>query len=559
MSDDIQADVQPVTLSDADKAELVEHLKDPIWRIRNLYTITDKKGRTIKFTPNAYQERVLHAYYIEGKKRHAILKARRMGFSTLIDVMAFDTAYWADEQIQVSIVDLTQGDASEKLRSKCKFAHEKLPDFMREPLKRSNDKTMEFATGATINAGKNARGGTNQFLHISEWGPIAHEDPKRSEEIKTGALPSADQGAVFIESTFKGGKGGHFYEVLKNAMETPPEHKTEKDFWFWFFPWYEDPTCSLEGDNRAVLPEVNKYLDEKEREVNLKAGVRALNSGQALPTPFKFTDGQRLWYHVTKKEQGIFMFREYPTTVDEAFQAPVEGAIYGDKISAMRAAGQVKDFLHDPAFPIWAVLDIGWSDNTTAWLFQVVGREVHWLRYVSVTKHTAAEFWRLLAALQIPLSGCFLPWDSRSTDAASGVTYKGEFEKAGAPNVVVLPPTREMWAGINCTRDILGRSYIHATGCKDGLNALEAYHTKDASSGGVVSKEPVHDWSSHGSDAMRYGCEAITMGLVKTKHAKRVGEISPDLPPGAMVDVDLIQQTRREKRNRGQARDDFRL
>jgi hypothetical protein len=530
-------------LTEQEKKELLVKLRDPLWRVCNLYMIVDKDGKTVPFRPTKPQLKVAHAYYREGKKRHCILKARRMGFSTLIDVMAFDETYWAEDTIQASIVDLSAKDASEKLRSKCRFAWEHLPQFLRKLPARDNEQVMEFDNGSTIYAGKNARGGTNQFLHISEWGPIAHTDPKRSEEIKTGALPSADRGAIFIESTFKGGKGGHFYEVIKNAMETPAEMKTEKDFWFWFFPWYEDETLTLEGDARAVSPEIHRYMDQKERELGVK-----------------FTPGQRLWYHVTKREQGIFMFREYPTTVDEAFQAPVEGAIYGDIISRMRAAGQVKDFLHDTAFPIFAVMDIGWSDNTTAWLFQVVGREVHWLRYLSVRHKTAAEFWRMLAETGLPISGCFLPWDSKATAASVGVSYKGEFEKAGAPNVVVLPPTREMWAGINCARDMLGRSYVHATGCKLGVESLEAYHTKDTSSGGAVSKEPVHDWSSHGSDAFRYGCEAITLGLVKTKAATRLGAgLVPDLPSGSIVDIDAVREARKAQRNNGRARDDFRL
>ena len=548
-------------LTETEKRELLAKLRDPLWRICNLYVITDKKGREIPFRPTPFQLKVARAYYVEKKKRHAILKARRMGFSTLIDVMAFDAAYWADSAIQVSIVDLTQQDASEKLRSKCRFAYDHLPDFLREPVRRANEKTMEFATGATINAGKNARGGTNQFLHISEWGPIAHEDPKRSEEIKTGALPSADEGAVFIESTFKGGKGGHFYEVLKTAMETPAAMKTEKDFWFWFFPWFEDETLTLEGDARAVTPEVNRYLDEKEREITLQRGVAQLNAGnRELPRPFRFTPGQRLWYHVTKKEQGIFMFREYPTTVDEAFQAPVEGAIYGDIISRMRSAGQVKDFLRDMAAPIFTVWDIGWSDRTSIWVFQVVGREVHWLAFIEENRKTAAEMWHQVQALQLPISGTFLPWDSRSTDAASGVTYKGELEKAGAMNVKVLPPTREIWAGINCARDILGRSYVHRTACAQGIISLEAYHTKDSSSGGVVSKEPVHDWSSHGSDSFRYGCEAITLGLVKTPAGRRMaGGAAPELPPGVVVDLDTIREARRGSRGGDTAMSGIRL
>ena len=536
-----------IEFTDADKMLLKKRLQDPLWRIRNIYRIVDKWGKAIPFRPTLEQNEILEDYYVKGRKRHVILKARRMGFSTLIDILLFDAGYWGENQ-QASIVDLTQGDASEKLRSKVKFAWENLPDFLREELVKSNDNLMEFANGSTIHAGKNARGGTNQRLHISEWGPIAHSDPKRSEEIKTGALPSADQGAVFIESTFKGGKGGHFYELLKHAMETPEHLKTEKDFWFHFFPWYRDPSNTLAGDVSAVSKEVNAYLDDKERQL---AGTQYA---------VKFTDGQRLFYQVTKKEQGIFMFREYPTTVAEAFMAPVEGAIYGDIVSAIRARGQITDFIWDRSAPVFAVLDIGWDDSTAVWLLQVIGRDVHVIFYLVERHKTAAQMVKQISDTGIPISGYFLPWDSRATAAATGVTYKGEFEKAGAVNVDVLPPTREIWAGINATRDIMQRCYFHKTNCAKGLEALEAYHTKDSSSGGLVSKDPVHDWSSHGADAFRYACEAIVMGKLKTKAAHRLGVgLVPNPIDGYAVDIDFIRETRQKRHGHGSARSDFKL
>lgn len=526
-------------LSEEEKELLLKRLRDPIWRINNLYRIVDKKGKDIPFRPNWVQQKVIHAYYKKRQQRHIILKARRMGFSTLIDIIVFDGVYWSDDALQASIVDQTQPDASEKLRTKVRFAWEKLPDFMREPLRKTNEKQIEFNNGGTINAGKNARGGTNQLLHISEWGPIAHEDPKRSEEIKTGALPSADQGAIFVESTFKGGKGGHFYEMIKTAMETPDEDKTEKDFRFHFFGWFEDPTNTLDGDTRIIDRETNEYLDEREAELSELYGE-----------PFKFTDGQRLFYYVTKREQGIFMFREYPTVVEEAFKAPVEGAVFGEILSKIRSRGQIADFLWDRSHPVFGVMDIGWDDSTSIWLFQVIGRDVHWIWHRRRRHMTAAQMWGLVIQSEIPVSGLFLPHDGKNKNPGAGMNYKEEIEKAGAQNVVILPQTRDMWAEINAARDLMHRSYFHRTECAEGIEALEAYHTKDTSSGGVIAKEPVHDWSSHDSSAFRYGCTALVLGLVRTKHARAIdSQLVPLNPDGSSgVDVDMVRDARRARR-----------
>lgn len=523
--------------NEAEREELLKalpQLRDPVWRLHNLYKIVDKFAVERPFVPTPEQSALIHAVYRLKQKRHAILKARQMGFSTLIALMILDAAYFA-ENFNAAIIDRTQPDATAKLKGKIKFAFERLGPLQETPTE-DNDSALGWANGSHISAGKHARGSTLQFAHISEWGPIAHEDPKRSEEIKTGVLPAAEHGIIIVETTFKGGKGGHLYQLLKTAQETPESQRTPKDFRFWFFPWYLDAGYTLEGDPTAIAPEVRRYLDEKEEELG-----------------FRFTPGQRVWYAKTKAEQGIFMFREYPTTPEEAFMAPVEGSIYGDIVSRIRAAGQIRDFIWDRSSPVFAVLDIGWADATSIWLFQIIGRDIHWIWHTRQTRITAAQAWQLIAKTEIPVAGVFLPWDSRSTDAAAGVSYKGEFEKAGAVNVRILPPTREIWAGINAARDLLARSYIHRTYCSAGIESLEAYHTKDSSAGGVVTKEPVHDWASHDADSFRYGCEAIVLGLVKTQQARRVADIAPQFPPGAQVDVDHVREVRRASRGRGEA------
>jgi len=519
----------PLTQSEIDA--YLTRCKDPVFRLHNLYKITDKHGKEIPFRPTPPQAQLIDAIYNEGQKRHIILKARQMGFSTLIDLILFDAAYW-NKGTNAAIVDQTQADASAKLENKIKFAFDRLPPEFRDTPIRSNGSEIAWNFGSTITAGKHVRGSTLQLLHISEWGPIAHEDPKRSEEIKTGALPAAENGVIIIETTFKGGKGGHLYDLIKHAQETPPEHRTAKDFRFHFFPWYLDTGYTLDGDPSMISREVNDYLDAKERELGIQ-----------------FTQGQRLWYYKTKAEQGIFMFREYPTTPEEAFMAPVEGAVYGDIISKIRANGQIRDYLRDPAYPVYSVWDIGWNDSTSVWLFQIIGGDIYWLWHMRERAMTAAEAWARVNATGIPVAANYLPHDAGNKGAATGLSYRDALEKAGAVNLHILPRPRDIWPGINAARDCLHRSHIHKTHCAAGIEALEAYHTRDDAKGGSVSREPVHDWSSHDADAFRYGAEAITLGLIKTANARRlVSRLDQMALATGMVDIDYVREQRHRRR-----------
>ena len=54
----------------------------------------------------------------------------------------------------------------------------------------------------------------------------------------TGALPSVGDGICVIESTWRGGRHGHLWGLVKQALETPEEQKGPLDWRLAFFPWY---------------------------------------------------------------------------------------------------------------------------------------------------------------------------------------------------------------------------------------------------------------------------------------------------------------------------------
>ena len=64
----------------------LEQINDPIWRLSNLYWITDKSGNVVLFQPTEIQLDLLQHLYL----RNLILKARQLGFSTLIQLMILD-------------------------------------------------------------------------------------------------------------------------------------------------------------------------------------------------------------------------------------------------------------------------------------------------------------------------------------------------------------------------------------------------------------------------------------------------------------------------------------
>lgn len=487
---------------DTSEEKMVEYLANPLYRICNLYTIIDKNTGRVPFRPNWAQRVVLHAVYVRKRRKIAIPKARQMGFSTLIALILFDTAYF-HQNTSVSIVDQTQDDATKKLE-KIKLAYKHLPESLKkgEP-KPNHSHEIGFPWGSSVIAGKNARGGTNHALHISEWGPIAWDDPNRSTEILTGAMESVSPtGLIFAESTFKGGKGGDWYDLLINAMRVPEEKQEPHDWLVLFFPWYVHKEYTLDGDVTRIDAETAAYLREKEQELGRK-----------------FTDGQKLFYWSKRREKKSFVYQEYPTTIEEMWKSRDEGLIFGPSLDKQIAAGKVNEHVQWYAgLAVYSAWDIGAAENTKVWLFQVIGDRILYLEALSGGRdcQTPAEWARRLKDKPYAYGGHFLPHDGE-------VYFQKALAEAGLSGAVCCERPVSVWDTIADAKSSFSRCEFNTAGCgqgdRSGLAALSYYHSKLEPDGKTVRDVPVHDWSSHFASAFCTSHLAIRMGLLVDRSA----------------------------------------
>jgi hypothetical protein len=77
-----------------------------------------------------------------------------------------------------------------------------------------------------------------------------------------------------------------------------------------------------------------------------------------------------------------------------------------------------------------------------------------------------------------------------------------------------VPRTHDIWVGINRLKQMLPRFSFRLPHCERGLEALSNYHSLGETSTGIARDEPVHDWSSHASDAIRIIAEAEAAGML---------------------------------------------
>lgn len=494
------------------------------WRLCNIYTILDADGKLVKFQPNIAQRH----YYNEKHYNDIILKARKMGFSTLIEIDHLDDLLFG-ENLTAGIIDYTLDDAKFKL-GMMKLAYSNLdnPDIhtaeqcrIGAAIKRAvtifTDSTQElvWSNGSRARCSTSLRGATPQRLHLSELGKTSIWAPIKAKEILNGAFNALTPGnSIKSESTHEGGKMGMHYNLLKKAMAKVGQPLTEVDLKFHFFPWYQDPRYILHGPDIQIRPEILKYFH------NL-----AQTTGQT------FTHAQMLWFDRKQENQGHGMKKEFPSSPGEAFEAISDHAIYGKQMADLRAAGRIIDFNPENNYPIFTSWDLGLSDYTSIWLVQPVGRAILILDWYECSGENASshadQMRRWEDKWNRAITCHFLPHDANTRDKGTGKSFINILHEAGLTNTRVVPRTPDTWLGIGYVRDILPHCWFHKTNCDSsrmqdneelpsGVACLEGYQRDVSASGSTLREMPKHDLFSHSADGFRTFAEAWRRGLVES-------------------------------------------
>lgn len=506
-------------------AEFESRLHDPLFRICNIYTIRDDNGQYIKFVPNYEQRVVLYYIYILGRKRIAIPKARKLGFSTLAEIIAFDRAYFGVvtsdgttiQGQESAVIERSQPHAWEKKKI-VDLMWEHLDDEIKEGagLMKNNKSEIAWSNGGSIMFGLSVVGKTPTMIHVSEWGIIAYKDPERSAEIKGGMLQSVSgqDALIFAEGTFRGGRGGDWFQIIQSGLKVTEENRTEKDWTVLFFPWYNNPRNALKGNVEQVDKDTHEFLDKKER-----------------ITGYKFTGDQRLWYFKESQpaNSGRWMRREFPTTIDDMWSVREDGQIYAAQIDQATFEGRVNDNIRwYPQLPVYAAFDLGAAENTKVVIWQEVGDRKVYLEALTGNGEDLsmpAQWWKLLSERPYRYGAVFLPHD------AASYSWDRLMVQAGCSVVVTLKQPISIWDNIveaqsNFSRCEFRHNEERDDGCaifdEDGNDvgltiALECYRCDLDKL--TLKEVPVHDWSSHLATAFGYSHQASKDGLLVDRSA----------------------------------------
>lgn len=482
--------------------ELEKNLSDPWWRLTSgfLYKILIKgddetEGLKAPFIPNEHQMNFIENLHY----RNVILKARQLGFTTLIAIYYLDCCLFGEGDTRAGMIAQDRAAAESLFRDKVKFAYDNLPDEIkaRFPLKRDSASELLFAhNNSSIKVGTSMRSGTLQYLHVSEFGKICAKFPDKAKEVLTGSIPAVSpSGIIVIESTAEG-ESGAFYEMSETARKNKEANKelSRKDYKFHFYPWFGAEEYTLDPYGIVITEKDHAYFDSIEQECGVEITIE-----------------QRAWWCATRDTdfsgESQLMWQEYPSTPKEAFKKSKEGCWYTEQFTRIRKEGRICSVPYREGVPVNTFWDIGNSDGTAIWFHQRVGMQDLFIYFDEGWGEPYAYFVTRMQAKGWIWGTHYLPHDgahARQGESAN-LSPQQMLKNLGLKNIQIVPRVSELIHGITKTREALVNDvWFDETNCKAGLIHMENYTRKFNKQTQTYSSEPVKsDGHSEASDAFR--------------------------------------------------------
>lgn len=196
-----------------------------------------------------------------------------------------------------------------------------------------------------------------------------------------------------------------------------------------------------------------------------------------------------------------------------SFDRGVDGSYYGKIMSNLRDQNRIRKLFYDEYAQVHTAWDLGFHDSTVIWFYQLIAHEVHLIDYYEAHGEGLAHYMKILDKYRIEknyLYGShYVPHDATCGSPQTGVNY---IKYALEFGVRLIALRREgVDIGIERVRRWLPKCFFDEKNCDKGIKALENYQKTFNDKLKVYSENPLHNWASHASDALRYLCQSVDM------------------------------------------------
>lgn len=207
-------------------------------------------------------------------------------------------------------------------------------------------------------------------------------------------------------------------------------------------------------------------------------------------------------------DAGINTWEEVEREFGCCFSTGMTGSYYIDQIEKAYSSDRIGLLPYDDNLLVHTSWDIGVSDSTAIWFYQVKNNAIIFIDYYEDHGKGTDHYARVLREKGYTYGTHYLPHDANNRKQGKTISSTAEdledsiLEMNMSADIEVCEriPIQD---GINAVRKKFNSFYFDRGNCEEGLRKLELYHKKFDKKTRAYSKVPVHDANSHAADAIR--------------------------------------------------------
>lgn len=235
------------------------------------------------------------------------------------------------------------------------------------------------------------------------------------------------------------------------------------------------------------------------------------------------------------------------------FNVNAAGSVYGKWIERARSEHRIFKDIYDPKLPVFTAWDLGFSDDTAIWWFQVAGNEIRLIDYYENNRHSLKHYAEQIYGREIPdekikygNNGAIVAFELgnhiEGVEYRTGFAYGDHYVPHDAINKLLQAGGRSIvdqlyelgvksravhstsqQNQIEGARKAIDLAWFDEDKCAQGIRSLKKYQFKYDENKASWSKEPDHDLGGYS-----HGCDAFEVISQVWKTAKR--EDKPQRP-----------------------------
>ncbi len=185
-----------------------------------------------------------------------------------------------------------------------------------------------------------------------------------------------------------------------------------------------------------------------------------------------------------------------------SFNMGMEGSYYGKYLDALQSEGRLANVIYETNVNVHTAWDLGIGDSTCIIFFQIIGQEIHIIDSYENQGEGLQHYAKILQDKPYIYGTHFAPHDIEVRELGTGLSRLEVAREIGINFTKIVNIALE--DGIEAVRGIFPKLWIDGKKNQYLIKCLTNYRKAFNDKYNVYSNRPVHDWSSHFCDAIRY-------------------------------------------------------